>query len=228
MKSVNEQSYENKEYIIIDGASIDKTLEIAKYHSTKTTKIYSEPDSGIYHAINKGILRSSGDVIGLVHSDDFLSNANVLSKIAKLFREKNCDFIYSNLDFVLESKENKVVRRWIPGKINREKVSMGWVPPHPTLFIKREVISKLGLYDTNFKIAADFDFLLRLFKSPFKGHYLDMVTYKMRFGGISTNPKSILEVLKEDIRILKKNEMPIIRPLIIKKFGKIIQHRILF
>jgi glycosyltransferase len=216
------QSYDNIEQLIIDASSTDKTLPIAKSYAQNNIKIHSEPDQGIYDALNKGIKLASGDIIGVVHSDDYLIDKNVIADIAKIFQAKNCDYVYSNLEMIKNAKE-EVYRKWVPGNIENLNLYTGWMIPHPTLFIKKEVISMLGYYNTDYKIAADYDFILRLLKHNYKGYYLNRVTYKLRCGGVSTNPKNIIKVLMEDIRVIRAHNMSITPAIFRKKFSKLKQ-----
>lgn len=220
--SVVRQSYDNIEQLIIDASSTDKTLSIAKGFAQNNIKIHSEPDQGIYDALNKGIKLASGDIIGVVHSDDYLIDNNVIADIAKIFQEKNCDYVYSNLDIIKNAKE-EVYRKWVPGDIENLNLYTGWMIPHPTLFIKKNVISMLGYYNTDYKIAADYDFILRLIKNNYKGYYLNRVTYKLRYGGVSTNPTNIIKVLMEDIQVIRGHNMSIIPAILRKKFSKLKQ-----
>ena len=206
IESVLNQDYPNIEYIIIDGASTDKSLEIIKKHKDKITKIVSEPDKGMYEALNKGIRLASGDIIGLVHSDDFLYAPNTISKIVTTFQKTNADFIYGNGLFVDPEKTNKVIRNWEIGKYSKWKVKHGWLPLHPTCYIKKSCIDKLGLYDESYKIAADSDFLVRyLYEANLKVYYLNEYIVRMRMGGLSTDKKRRKKMWEEDIRMYRSH-----------------------
>ncbi len=202
--SVNAQTHENIEHIIIDGASTDGTVEIVKSFPSVGNFI-SEPDKGIYDAMNKGIQLSTGDVIGLLHSDDVFYSPEILEKIANLFSQTDIQGVYGNL--VIVNAEDNIVRTWQSTPFNRKNVKYGWMPPHPTLFLRKEVYQKHGLFDTSLKIAGDYDYMLRvMLDTEIKLEYLPEVITKMRFGGASTgNIKGIILKMREDIRVLHKN-----------------------
>lgn len=207
LRSIAEQSYHNIEHIIIDGGSQDKTLEIVKA-SPSVTKYISEPDHGIYDALNKGIKKASGDIIGFLHSDDMLNSKDIVKKIMEEFNsDKNINGIYGNLLFVDSKNTNKIERFWQSAKFKRYKIKNGWMPPHPTLFLKKEVYQKFGQFDISFKIAGDYDFMLRVMNDKkINLSYIPEVITKMRMGGISTGRVSnILTKSKEDMRALKNN-----------------------
>lgn len=206
IESVLEQDYPNIEYIIIDGASTDNSLDIINQYKEKITKIISEPDHGMYEAINKGLHIATGDIIGLVHSDDFLFAKDTISKIVMAFEQTNADFIYGDGLFVDYYNTNKIIRNWIGGKYSKWKVRHGWLPLHPTCYIKKECIEKLGNYDESYKIAADSDFLVRyLYEANLRIFYLKEYIIRMRMGGLSTDKKRRKMMWKEDIRMYKNH-----------------------
>ena len=169
--------------------------------------LVSEPDEGIYDALNKGIKLATGDVIGLLHSDDIYFDENVLAKVALLFEEKNVGSVYGDLVYVDKKDTTKVFRYWKAGEFNENKLRKGWMPPHPSFFIRKEIYDRYGLYDTDFKIAADYDLILRfLGKHKISTLYLPEVLVKMRWGGKSNKSLSnIIQKSYEDYRALKKN-----------------------
>jgi len=223
IESVLSQTYKNIEYIIIDGASIDGTVEIIKSYGNKIDKFISEPDKGIYDGLNKGINLASGDIIGFLHSDDVYTNDEVVKKVVEVFEKYNCDGVYGDLVYV-SKRSDKVIRYWKSGEFSIYKLKKGWMPPHPTLFLKREIYEKYGLFDLSFKIAADYDFMLRVLKDNLKLSYIPEVLYKMRIGGESNKSlKNIILKSKEDYKALKKNRLGGISTLIYKNFIKIPQ-----
>ena len=155
------QDYPDIEYIVVDGASSDNSLEIINRYRTQIAKVISETDSGMYEGINKGIKVATGDIVGLLHSDDFLINPHIISDIVARFTETNADIVYGNGLYVDSMRTGKVVRNWVSGNYRRWKVRLGWLPLHPTVYVKRNVIERLGLYNEDYKIAADSDFLVR-------------------------------------------------------------------
>lgn len=206
IESVLAQDYPNIEYIVVDGASRDKSLQIINKYKDKITKIISEPDKGMYEALNKGIRLATGDIIGLVHSDDFLYGKDTISKMVATFQKTDADFIYGNGLFVDPQNTDKVIRNWIGGSYSKWKVKHGWLPLHPTCYIKKSCIDKLGLYDESYKIAADSDFLVRyLYEADLKVYYLNEYIVRMRMGGLSTDSKRRKKMWEEDIRMYKSH-----------------------
>lgn len=205
IESVLAQDYPDIEYIIVDGASTDGSVEVIRDaiegHEDKV-KFISEPDHGMYEAINKGIRMATGDYIGLVHSDDFLYSSHTISDIAKRLKETRADFLYGDGLFVNPENTDKVVRKWIGGTYRLWKVRHGWLPLHPTCYIRREVMEKLGGYDESYMIAADTDLLVRyLLDNHVKTDYLKKYIVRMRMGGMSTDNSRRAKMWKEDIRV---------------------------
>ncbi len=225
IESVLNQSYPNIEYIVIDGASTDGTSEIIKSYGNKISKFISEPDEGIYDGLNKGIHQATGDVIGFLHSDDFYLYDQVLEEIVQIFKEKNCDGVYGNLIYVDKEDTNRVVRRWDSGEFKYENLKKGWMPPHPAFFIKREVYKRFGVFDTDFKISADYNFMLKILSSQkFTACYIPNVLYVMRMGGASNKSiKNLWQKSKEDLRALKQNRVGSVVALFLKNIFKISQ-----
>lgn len=205
--SLESQSYDNIEHIIIDGGSRDKTLDIIKKYSTKVSLIVSEPDKGIYDALNKGILKSSGDVVGFLHSDDLLAYPEAISDLVETFNNNECDAVYADLEYVSQDDITKVIRKWKSGEYTIGKVKYGWMPPHPTYFMKRDRYRDWSVFNLDYKISADYDSLLRyLWCNKAKLAYLPKTITKMRVGGASNRSlKNIILKSKEDVKIIKLN-----------------------
>ncbi|RVZ66669.1 glycosyltransferase family 2 protein [Helicobacter pylori] len=205
--SVLHQTYKNIEYIIMDGSSADSTLEIIQKYKDRIACVVSEKDKGIYDAMNKGIKRSSGDIIALLNSDDFYKDEFVIEKVVHEFERKNCDSVYADLVFVKPDRLEKVVRYYESGEFNPKTLLYGVVPAHPTLFVKKAIYERYGLYKTDYKISADFEMIIRLFvvqKISFS--YLKEVLVVMRTGGVSASGfKSLLLRNKENIKACKEN-----------------------
>lgn len=187
IKSVVSQDYPELEYLIIDGKSKDKTLEIVDKYKDRISKVVSEKDKGLYDALNKGISHATGDVIGMLHSDDLYSASNVISKVAAVFKkDPSVEGVYADLVFVNRNDTNKVMRVWKSGLYEEDAFKKGWMPPHPTFFVRKEVYEKFGGFNTELKLSADYELMLRLIhKNKIKIAYLPEVIVKMRMGGIS-------------------------------------------
>jgi len=225
INSVALQTYENIEHILIDGASTDDTLSIINDAKGRISKIISEPDNGIYDALNKGIKNANGDVIVFLHADDIFAENTIIEKAAKLFEEKQPYSIYGDLQYVSKENTDKIIRYWKSGEYSFSKLKKGWMPPHPTFFVKKEMYDKFGLFNTSFKIAADYDIILRfLGKHKISTAYLPEVMIKMRIGGESNKSiKNIILKMREDVKALKKNNIGGFYTLILKNITKIPQ-----
>ncbi len=209
LSSVLSQSYADFEHIIIDGKSTDNTLEIVarfKEEYGERLKVISEKDNGLYDAMNKGIALAGGDIIGILNSDDVLADADVLNDIAETFNKTGCDLSYGDIVFLDAETLTKPVRTWVAKTGN---INLGWFPPHPSLYVKREIYEKIGNFDSSLKIAADYDFMLRTIKSGATLSYIPKTIVKMRAGGVSTaGLKGYLENLKESHSVIKRNNIP--------------------
>ena len=225
IKSLLSQDYKDIEYIIVDGASNDGTLNIINRYENRVSKIVSQKDSGIYDGLNRGIELATGDIIGFLHSDDIYANKHIISKVVNTFEKNNTSSIYADLVYVEKNNIHKIVRYWKSGEYSLNKLSAGWMPPHPTFFVKRECYEKYGKFDLSFKISADYDFMLRVLgKYKISTAYLPEVVYKMRVGGESNRSlKNILKKSKEDKKALKNNSIGGVHTLIRKNISKIPQ-----
>lgn len=225
LDSVSGQTFADVEHIIQDGGSRDGTLDIINDRSGPQTHLLSEPDAGIYDAINRGIRRASGDVIGLMHSDDHFASPHVLSKMASALEEPDIDGIYGDLTYVSGSDPGRVIRYWRAGDYEPSRLRKGWMPPHPTLYLRREVFDRLGLYDTTFRIAADYDAMLRyLVKGRIRLAYIPEVLICMRVGGESNRSLGrILRKSREDYRAIRRNGVGGLGTLAIKNTSKLRQ-----
>lgn len=183
--SVLAQNGVDFEYIIIDGGSKDGTLEIVNKYKDKIAKIVSESDKGIYDAMNKGVKMATGDIVGILNSDDFYKDTAVLSSISELFDKTGADACYGNIEYVDRIDKNKMVRFWRAGEYKSEKLKAGWIMPHPALFVKKEVYNKYGLFNLDFKIAADYELMLRFLLKGIKVGYINKTLVSMREGGFS-------------------------------------------
>lgn len=241
INSVNNQIYSNIDHLIIDGASIDNTVKIVNTIPNRVTNIISEPDNGIYDALNKGIKLASGDIIGFLHSDDLLASSQTIQNIVNAFgvlgsfgnsisentgMQQRVDVVYGDLVYVDKNNPEKLIRYWKSQPFKPELLRRGWMPAHPTVFIRREVYEKNGLFDLSFKISADYDFMLRVFSDPtLRFVYLPEVITRMRVGGESNKSiRNIIQKSKEDYRAICKNNIPFpAMVLFIKNISKIPQ-----
>ncbi|QTA79236.1 Glycosyl transferase, family II [Desulfonema limicola] len=184
-RSILSQNY-LPEHIIIDGASTDNTLQIIKKHQLKGFRYISEPDKGIYDAMNKGIKLADGDIIGILNADDFYANQDVLSKIARVFKNPDIDSCYGDLIYVDPDNTDRVIRCWRSGTFMPKRFYYGWMPPHPTFFVRRKIYEKYGLFNLSLGSAADYELMLRfLLKHKITTAYIPEVLVKMRIGGVS-------------------------------------------
>jgi glycosyltransferase involved in cell wall biosynthesis len=200
IRSVISQSYPNIEYIIIDGKSKDSTLSIIEKYTSQISRVVSEPDKGIYDAMNKGVRMATGDIIGILNSDDFYADSDVIKNVVSLFESTKCDATYADLVYVNRLDEQKILRTWISGDYRHGAFLKGWMPPHPTFFVKADVYKRFGQYSTELRSSADYEFMLRvLHKQQIKVAYLNRVITKMRAGGQSNvTLKNRLRANKED------------------------------
>ncbi len=208
LESVNSQRWKELEHIIVDGASSDDTVEKIRSSPGRVTRLLSEPDQGIYDALNKGIGMAQGEVIGFLHADDQFTDPGTLERIAGAFctagEASRPDGVYGDLLFMGGKRGTRVVRRWISAPFRRKAVGRGWMPPHPTLFLRREVYRKLGGFDASFTISGDYEFMLRVMCDPaVRLVYLPGVITLMRHGGKSTGGAgNLLTKAREDLRAL--------------------------
>ncbi|EKO3378592.1 glycosyltransferase [Vibrio fluvialis] len=225
LKSLEQQSYPDIEYIIVDGASKDNTLDIVRQNCTRVSKIISEPDKGIYDALNKGIQAATGDIIGFLHSDDLFAYPDAVADMVATLEENQSQAVYADLAYVSKDDTDNMIRLWTSGDYQRNKMLSGWMPPHPTFYMRRELYLSLGLFDLGFKIAADYDSLLRyLWSNKVSMSYLPKVLIKMRVGGASNRSLSnIYKKTCEDIQALKNNKVFWPKALFIKNFSKVPQ-----
>ncbi len=225
LHSVQDQTYPNVEHVIQDGGSTDGTLDILRNYDAANVALESRPDKGIYDAINKGIARATGDIIGLMHSDDFFADRNALSDIAAAFDDPQVDGVYGDLDYISADDTTRIIRKWRSGPYQFGNLKRGWMPPHPTLYLRRSVFETWGLYDTTFQIAADYDAMLRyLVQGQIKLAYLPKVIVKMRVGGESNRSLGrIIQKSREDYRALRRNGVGGLQSLTSKNLSKIRQ-----
>ncbi|MFT3738834.1 MAG: glycosyltransferase family 2 protein [Breznakibacter sp.] len=223
IESVLGQTYPHIEYIVVDGASKDGTVELVRSYGTRIANHVSEPDNGIYHAMNKGISMATGDYVGFLHADDLLASPLVVEKMVGRIEKSQCDALYGDLEYVSKNNPDNVVRYWKSCDFSPALLKNGWMPPHPTVYIRKEIYKEIGGFNESFRIAADYDFILRLF-SRYGNHtaYLDQTIVKMRVGGASN--RSIANIIKksqEDYKAMRNNRIGGIGTLLVKNFSKL-------
>ena len=201
IESVLTQTYPNIEYIIIDGASRDGTLDIIHSYRNKIHKIISEPDHGIYDAMNKGIMCSTGDVIGFINADDFYPASDIIEQVIQKFTQSMVDAVYGDLCYVKSSDPKMVVRYWRSSLFHSGSFGLGWCPPHPTFFVRRYIYEKYGLFDLNITIAADIELMMRFLEIyNISSYYLPIILVKMRLGG--TTNRSLRNIIRQNKEVL--------------------------
>jgi glycosyltransferase involved in cell wall biosynthesis len=206
IESILSQTYSNIEYIVVDGGSRDKTIDVLKDQEPKFNgrmHWVSEKDSGIYDAMNKGIMATTGDVIGILNSDDLYNDTKVIEAVMNEFKQNpSFDIVYGDLVYVKNNNINEVVRNWKSSSYYNSFFENGNVPPHPSLFVKKKVYEKAGHLNLDFKLASDYEFMLRIFKKhQFTSNYINKVIVRMRLGGVTN--KSFSNIIKQNIEILK-------------------------
>lgn len=221
--SVARQSHRDLEHLIVEGCSTDGSLAAIEAARHPRMILTSEPDRGLYDALNKGLRAASGEVVGLVHSDDFLADDTVLARVAAAFADPAVEAVFADLDYVAAADPGRVVRRWIAGPFDPARLRRGWMPPHPTLYLRRSVFDRIGGFDTGYRIAADYDFVLRYFsRTAATPVYLPGVIYKMRMGGVSNRSLGhILRKSREDLRALRGNGIGGLGALAAKNLSKL-------
>lgn len=207
LASVQGQTYPNIEHIVVDGASTDGTREIIEVYAKEHANVrwVSEKDEGIYNALNKGIRMATGDAIGFMHSDDVFFAPDSIEHIVEAFESTQADVVYGDLQYC---RGNRVVRHWQSNAFNPRGLKFGWMPPHPTVYVRSSVYKQVGEYDEWFRISADYDMILRIFSAGYTSHYIPEVIVSMEVGGASNkNTKARLSKTQEDYIALKKNHV---------------------
>ncbi|MDX2196609.1 MAG: glycosyltransferase family 2 protein [Cytophagales bacterium] len=223
IQSVISQHYQDIEYIIIDGCSTDGTLDIINKYQNVINKYLSEPDGGVYHAMNKGIALCTGDIVAILNSDDIFADQDVLTQVSAAFKASEADCVYGDLQYI---QANKVLRHWTSGKYNKNNFLWGWMPPHPAFFCKRSLYNNHGLFNTYFRLSADYELMLRfLYKGGASAYYISMVLVKMQTGGMSNKDvKNRILAYHEDKQAWSINELkPYFFTILLKKLIKLKQ-----
>ena len=205
--SVASQTHGDIEHIVVDGGSIDGSLDVISARRGSIAKLITGPDRGIYDALNKGVAASTGDMIGFLHSDDVYAGSDVIQTVVEQARTRSLDALYGDVVFVRAEEPNRVVRRYSSRRFRPSRISWGWMPAHPSLFVCKRLFERFGSFKTDYAIAGDFEFIARIFARPsFKYGYVPKVLVKMRLGGVSTQGwRSTLKLNKEVLRACREN-----------------------
>jgi glycosyltransferase involved in cell wall biosynthesis len=200
IESVLSQNHPDIEYIIVDGASKDNTLEIVKSYGNKISQIISEPDNGMYDAMNKGLRIATGDIIGILNADDFYIDNTIISQIVAEFEKTKADSVYADIAFVAKDNLSKVLRYYSSASFRPWKFRFGYMPAHPSFFLKRNIYEKYGYFKTNYKLCADFDLIVRLYSThKISFSYFPKMVVKMRMGGKSNQSIGNIMLLNKEI-----------------------------
>lgn len=225
LASVAEQTHPNIEHIVIDGASTDETLAIVRRRGTHVAKLVSEPDRGIYEAMNKGLALASGEFVGFLNADDMLAWPGAMSAIAQAATASDIGAVCGDLVYVRQDRPDVVLRHWRCGTFSPERLRFGWMPPHPTFYVRRSLLAQIGCFDAELRIAADYDFMLRCLRLPnMQVGYVPEVLVKMRTGGASNRSlRAMLRKSREDLHALQRNRVGGVTTLLCKNLRKLPQ-----
>ncbi|WP_347100793.1 glycosyltransferase family 2 protein [Sagittula stellata] len=225
IESVASQDYPDVKHVVQDGGSTDGTLDVIARVAGPRVSLESARDGGIYDGINKGLTRATGDIVGLMHSDDLFAGPHILGRVAEALEDPEIDGVYGDLDYVSAGDTTRVIRKWRSGAYDARLLHRGWMPPHPTLYLRRAVFDRWGMYDTSFRIAADYDAMLRyLVKGRVRLAYVPEVFVRMRMGGESNRSlRKMIEKSREDYRAIRTNGVGGMGTLALKNLSKIQQ-----
>lgn len=224
LQSVRAQTWPHVEHIVIDGGSTDGTLSILEAHRSRLARVISEPDKGIYDALNKGIRHATGDVVGFMHADDEFATPEALGHVAAAFGDPAVGAVYGDLEYVRRDNA-RVVRYWRAGPYSLQRLAQGWMPPHPTFYLRRELYETLGLFDTRYRIAADYESMLRILgRGGVTPAYVPHILVRMRCGGISNSSvRNMLLKSSEDYTAMRNHGIGGLSALLRKNITKLPQ-----
>lgn len=225
LDSLRAQTHPDLEHVVQDGASTDETVAVLRAQGLAGMALASVADGGIYEAINAGIRRATGDVIGLLHADDMLADASVLARVAHALADPAVDGVYGDLHYVARNDPSRVIRHWRAGAFSPRALALGWMPPHPTLYLRREVFDRAGLYDTSYRISGDYDGMLRfLTTGQVRLAYIPHVMVRMQMGGASNRSfAQMIRKSREDYRAIRRHKVGGIGTLVAKNLSKLPQ-----
>lgn len=225
LQSIRSQTHPDIEHIVIDGASTDATLQVLDAHPREGRRVLSERDSGIYDAMNKGLALATGELVGFLNADDMLASADALAAIANAAAKGDIDAVFGDLVYVRQDRPDAVLRYWRCGPFAASRLRFGWMPPHPTFYVRRSLLAQVGGFDSRMRIAADYDFLLRCLQQPgLRVAYVPQVLVKMRTGGVSNRSlRAMVRKSREDLQALHRNRIGGIFALMCKNLRKLPQ-----
>lgn len=225
LRSVHAQSWPHVEHIVVDGGSTDGSLAIIERERAGIAQVLPGPDGGLYDALNKGIRAARGDVVGFMHADDTYATPEALARVATAFEDPAVDAVYGDLEYLSKDGSQRVVRYWRAGSYRREQLAQGWMPPHPTFYVRRECYARLGGFDTRFRISADYENMLRLlWRGGLRATYIPEVLVRMTLGGMSNG--TLLQMLRksrEDYAAMRQNGIGSLQALLLKNVTKLPQ-----
>lgn len=218
--SIAEQTHPDIEHIVIDGASTDGTLEVAKRHGKRVARLISESDKGIYDAMNKGLRLATGDIVGFLNADDVYADTGVLARVSATMEAERLDALFGDAEFVNSDRPDRPLRRYRSERFHPGRIAWGWMPAHPTLFLRRQVYERFGLFRTDYRIAGDFELVARMFHDDtLKYRHLPEVLVRMRTGGVSTGGwRNTLLLNREVLRACRENGISTNLPKILSKY----------
>jgi glycosyltransferase len=225
LESIAAQTHVDIEHFVIDGGSTDDTANLVRSWTAHPLSFVSERDKGIYDALNKGVARASGEVIGFLHADDVLQDEHVLEKVARAFADPAVQAVYGDLVYVAQEDLGRVIRTWHSGEFKPRRLAQGWMPPHPTFYARRSLYERLGAFDLRYRIAADYDCMLRFLKDDgIDVAYIPEILVRMRTGGVSNRSlRNILQKSGEDLSIVRRNRVGGLWTIALKNLSKIQQ-----
>lgn len=220
LESVTTQTHPNIEHIVVDGASTDGTLDVIKCHNKPVTRLVSEPDQGIYDAMNKGLLLATGEIIGFLNADDVYADTRVLERVSAIMETEKLDALFGDAEFVSPARPDHPLRRYRSERFRPERIAWGWMPAHPALFLRQQVFQRFGRFRTDYRIAGDFELVARIFHGgTLKYRHVPEVLVRMRIGGVSTGGwRNTILLNQEVLRACRENGIPTSLPKILSKY----------
>lgn len=220
LASVAAQKHPDIEHIVVDGASTDGTLDVIKRHGERVARLISEPDQGIYDAMNKGLRLATGEAIGFLNADDVYADTEVLTRVSAVLETEKLDALFGDAEFVSSARPDRPLRRYRSERFHPDRIAWGWMPAHPTLFLRRQAYERFGMFRTDYRIAGDFELVARMFHGgTLRYRYVPEILVRMRTGGVSTGGwRNTLLLNREVLRACRENGIPTSLPKILSKY----------